>query len=94
MSEPNTFFQQLSQLVSPVEESAYKQFEEQARQRISRRDPDDWPVVATALLLQCPIWTEDRDFFGIGIPTWVTELVEIFLDDPPTEPASLAYPVT
>jgi predicted nucleic acid-binding protein len=94
VSEPNAVFQKISQLVSPVEENIYKQFEEQAMQRISRRDPKDWPIVATALLLRCPIWTEDRDFFGIGIPTWVTELVEIFLDDPQQEPLLPAYPVT
>ncbi|MGB4777359.1 PIN domain-containing protein [Microbacterium sp.] len=41
-----------------------------ALQRIDRRDPDDWPIAAAALILDCPIWTEDRDFFSAGIPTW------------------------
>lgn len=50
-----------------------------ALQRIGRRDPDDWPIVAAALILDCPIWTEDKDFFGAGIPTWSSELVEIYL---------------
>jgi hypothetical protein len=27
-------------------------------------DSEDWPVLACALILDCPIWTEDRDFFG------------------------------
>ena len=27
----------------------------------------------------CPIWTEDRDFFGMGIPTWTSDLVEVYL---------------
>ena len=50
-----------------------------ALQRIGRRDPDDWPIAAAALVLDCPIWTEDKDFFGAGIPTWTSDLVEIYL---------------
>ncbi|MFT4051877.1 MAG: PIN domain-containing protein [Microbacterium sp.] len=52
-----------------------------ALQRIGRRDPDDWPIAAAALILDCPIWTEDKDFFGAGIPTWTSDLVEICLRD-------------
>jgi predicted nucleic acid-binding protein len=46
--------------------------------RIGPRDPDDWPILACALLLNCPIWTEDRDFFGVGVATWTTALVELY----------------
>lgn len=48
-------------------------------ERIRGRDPDDWPSVAAALALACPIWTEDRDFFGSGVATWTSDLVEIYL---------------
>ncbi len=41
--------------------------------------PEDWPVIACALALECPIWTEDRDFFGAGVPTWTTDRVELYL---------------
>ena len=27
----------------------------------------------------CPIWTEDRDYFGAGVATWTSDLVEIYL---------------
>ncbi|MGH2558496.1 MAG: PIN domain-containing protein [Thermomicrobiales bacterium] len=37
------------------------------------RDPSDAPSVALALALECGIWTNDRDFFGCGLPVWVTE---------------------
>lgn len=47
--------------------------------RIGVRDPMDWPIAAAALALDCPIWTEDKDFFGVGIPTWTSDLVEIYL---------------
>jgi predicted nucleic acid-binding protein len=50
--------------------------------RVSPRDPDDWPVLACALLLNCPIWTDDRDFFGTGVATWTTALVELYFPAP------------
>ena len=46
------------------------------------RDPEDWPTLAAALLLECPIWTEDQDFFGSGVATWTTATVERFLREP------------
>jgi len=45
------------------------------RSRIESRDPDDRPILATALALECPIWMEDQDFFGAGVPTWTTDRV-------------------
>ena len=44
------------------------------------RDKDDWPALALALPLECAIWTEDQDFFGIGIATWTTNTVERYLE--------------
>lgn len=41
--------------------------------------PADWPAVAGALQFDCPVWTEDEDFFGSGVATWTTATVEIFL---------------
>ena len=58
--------------LSPVENAA--------KARIARRDERDWPAVAASLLLDCPIWTEDRDFFGAGVATWTTETISIYLD--------------
>jgi len=50
---------QVSELVEPVDRSLYGDYERLARERVEIRDPDDWPVVAVALLLDLPIWTED-----------------------------------
>jgi hypothetical protein len=36
-------------------------------------------VFARALSLSCAIWTEDADFFGIGVAVWTSDRVEIFL---------------
>jgi predicted nucleic acid-binding protein len=64
-----------------VDRSLYEEYEERACARISSRDADDWPVVATALLIDAPIWTEDQDFFGSGIATWTSNKIELFLRD-------------
>jgi predicted nucleic acid-binding protein len=69
----------LCEIVPAVSRDAYCNFEQVARQRLAGRDPEDWPVLATALTLQCPIWTEDTDFFGTGIATWKSDRVELFL---------------
>ncbi len=37
------------------------------------------PTVALALALDCGIWTNDRDFFGCGLPVWVTETLRAHL---------------
>ena len=69
----------LHNLVNIIQLSDYADFENVARQRLDRRDPDDWPMVAAALTLDCPIWTEDTDFFGCGVATWTSDRVEMFL---------------
>jgi predicted nucleic acid-binding protein len=71
--------EQISQLVVSVDRSLYGDYELPARERIEARDPDDWPVVAVALMLDLPIWTEDQDLFGSGVATWTTDRVEVYL---------------
>ena len=63
--------------VIPIEMFAH--LEPETRERLKGRDEDDWPYLALALLFDCPLWTEDRDFFGCGIPLWTTDRVEIYL---------------
>src|SRR5947207_356006 len=82
-------FEEISGVVTPVDQKVYTEYESLARERIEKRDPNDWPVVAVALPAGCPIWTEDMDFFGCGIATWTTDRVEIYLREPST-PSGLA----
>lgn len=69
-------------VVTPVPASSYEPLRASALARIGQRDPHDWQVLACALLLNCPIWTEDRDFFGTGVATWTTALVELYFTAP------------
>lgn len=74
-----SILEHVSLIVQPVDKSLYEDHEKLARERIERRDPRDWPVVAVALLLDIPVWTEDQDFFGSGVSTWTTDRVEVYL---------------
>ena len=74
-----TVLDALEPIVRPLELDVYAGMRAQAVQRISRRDADDWPVLACAMTIACPVWTEDADFFGTGIATWTTDRVELYL---------------
>jgi predicted nucleic acid-binding protein len=56
-----TVFSNLKPLLQVVHKSLYQEHAEEAKQRIKSRGMDDWPVVATAMMLNSPIWTEDQD---------------------------------
>jgi predicted nucleic acid-binding protein len=57
---------QLRNIIVPISKQEYEHLQAKATQRIPR-DPEDWPCVALALLLGCPIWTRDADYFGTGL---------------------------
>lgn len=68
--------------VTIVDAAVYVAAEAEARAR-SIRDPDDWPLVATALVLDAAIWTHDKDLLGTGLPTWTTATLHAWLDRHP-----------
>jgi len=69
----------LQTIVWPLELDVYAGFKSQALQRIAMRDADDWPVLACAMAIGCPVWTEDADFFGTGVATWTSDRVGLYL---------------
>jgi hypothetical protein len=46
---------QRSRLVGIVDRRLYEEYESSARERMISRDVDDWPIVATSLLLKRPV---------------------------------------
>jgi predicted nucleic acid-binding protein len=76
----------VTDIVTPVPASSYEPMRASAMARIGQRDPHDWQVLACALLLRCPVWTEDKDFFGTGVATWTTALVEVYFNEPGSGP--------
>lgn len=67
-------------LVQPIDREACEAFEVEARRCI--RNQQDWPVLAAALALAWPIWTEDAHFFGSGIANRTSATVSLYLDRP------------
>lgn len=50
----------------------YRRMIGEARRRVGQRDPDDVDVLALALQLGMPVWTNNRDFEGTGIEYFTT----------------------
>lgn len=73
-------FSNVQCLLQVIDSSIYQERASEAQLRIKDRDFQDWPAVAAALVLKCPIWTEDQDFFGLGIPTWTTDRIHFFFN--------------
>lgn len=69
----------LESIVQPIDRDLYAGMQQQALQRIAIRDADDWPVLACAMAIGCPVWTEDTDFFGTGVATWTTDRIALYL---------------
>jgi predicted nucleic acid-binding protein len=72
--------ERLLEYVQPLDQPWIEEYAAIARARMRHRDPDDWPVLAAAMALSCPIWTQDADFFGVGIATWTTEHVAEYFE--------------
>jgi predicted nucleic acid-binding protein len=71
--------EKLKILVIEIKEDIYGSYQDDALSRIKERDAKDWSIIALSLAFNCPIWTEDNDFFGTGVATWRTKNIEIFL---------------
>lgn len=41
-----------------------------AADRLDQGGRSDWPALAAALAMDGAIWSDDRDFFGVGVPVW------------------------
>jgi predicted nucleic acid-binding protein len=72
--------EQLRGVVEMVEKTDYAHMRERAIKRLPR-DPEDWDLVALALMLDAPIWTKDKDFIGSGIATWTTQTVLFYIQE-------------
>jgi predicted nucleic acid-binding protein len=70
----------LEDVVQSIEAELYDGLQQQALQRIATRDADDWPVLACAMKIGCPVWTEDTDFFGTGVATWTTDRIALYFE--------------
>ena len=59
--------------VTVVDRAEYVKSLPEAGRRIGRRDPDDAELLALALHLGIPVWSNDHDFEDLGIEVFTTE---------------------
>ncbi len=59
--------------VSIIDRANYKAAIPEATKRIGKRDPDDVELLALAIALKLPVWSNDRDFEGTGVEWLTTE---------------------
>ena len=52
--------------------AGYAKFIPRATRLIGKRDPDDIALLALALALEIPVWTNDRDFEVAGVNCYTT----------------------
>lgn len=58
--------------VTVLERSDYEAQVPTAQRRIGKRDPDDIDVLALALALKLPVWSNDKDFEDTGVEWYTT----------------------
>jgi len=59
--------------VTVIDTPRYSSSLARARKLIGSRDPDDIDILALALHLRLPLWSNDRDFEGTGVQLLTTE---------------------
>jgi predicted nucleic acid-binding protein len=55
-----------------VEQEDLLDYEPAAESRLHEGGKSDWPSLAAAIAMDCGIWSDDRDYFGVGVPVWST----------------------
>jgi hypothetical protein len=66
---------ELDRVLEPFEligSAEYAGRQDEADARLRPGGKSDWPTLAAALALDGQIWSEDVDFFGVGVPVWTT----------------------
>lgn len=58
--------------IREYEREAYEEKLIEARSRIGTRDPDDIDLLALALVLEIPVWSNDSDFDGADVEWYTT----------------------
>ena len=66
--------------VTTVAKATYTASMAEARKRIGRRDPDDVELLALAMQLEIPLWSNDNDFENTGVVWYTTEELLAFLN--------------
>jgi predicted nucleic acid-binding protein len=76
---------EIERVLDAVHVFPFGDYEHQRRaadRRLGKGGESDWPALAAALALDSGIWSDDRDFFGVGVPVWSTANVQLAEEGP------------
>ena len=68
-------WQECQRVVAPFRIVLAEEYEHRradADARLREGGKSDWPALAAALALDAELWSDDVDFFGVGVPVWTT----------------------
>jgi predicted nucleic acid-binding protein len=71
---------EVRRVLAPIEIIGAEEYEHlrgKADQRLRIGGKSDWPALAAAMALEGEIWSEDVDFFGVGVPVWSSANVHL-----------------
>jgi predicted nucleic acid-binding protein len=60
-----------------IDSDDYGHARKAASRRLQKHCQGDWPALAAAMTLDAAIWSEDSDYFGVGVAVWSTRNVMI-----------------
>lgn len=67
----------LISIIRPIGWEQYAHLRDAADRRLRHGGKKDWPALAAAMALDAQIWSDDADFFGVGVPVWSTPNVHL-----------------
>jgi predicted nucleic acid-binding protein len=82
--DPESANLEVRRVVEPLEligAEEYQHLHDAASERLREGGKSDWPTLAAAMALEGDIWSEDVDFFGVGVPVWSTANVQFVEGD-------------
>lgn len=62
-------------LLDPIH---YEHEEGRARDRLTDQGQNDWPMLASALALDAPVWSNDKHMWGTGVAVWLTRNIRFW----------------
>ena len=66
----------VAEIMAITDAEAYSAHRGEAMLRLRLKSAGDWPILATAMAFGAAIWSDDRDFFGTGVPVWSSNNID------------------
>ena len=71
-------FSLIETMVTLLDPIHYEHEEGRARERLTTQGQSDWPILAAALALDAPVWSNDKHIWGTGVAVWLTRNIRFW----------------